>query len=233
MYLIMKDIRNIGYARVSTKDQRFDAQVAQLIKAGVRDDHIYREHASGAKMTRQALSRALRAIRPGDTLVVTKLDRLARSLKGLIEISEYLDKEGANLRVLDGAIDTTTPGGRLVFHVLGSIAEFERALTSERTKIVMKHKMDNEDWVPGPDGAIGGSPLKIKKWLELEADGKVVREGRDPMKARLVVDILNAADPDGKQIGHPNTYRQWKKKGFRGLDPIEEFGEEPLQLEKD
>jgi len=223
--------RLIGYARVSTDDQSFDAQVAQMVAAGVRDDHIYREHASGAKMDRTALSRALRAIHPGDTLVITKLDRLARSLKGLIEVVEYLDSEGAHFKVLSEGLDTSTPSGRLLFHVIGAIAEFERSLISERTAVAMQHKMAG-GWVPGPPGAISGSPLRLQAWLDLETAGKVFRTKTDMMKAKDVVDILNVADPKAKKINHPNTYRMWKSKGCRGLDTVEDFGEEPLELEE-
>ena len=228
----MNEPRLIGYARVSTDDQSFDPQVAMLIKAGVPEPHIYREHASGAKLSRKALSRALRAVHPGDTLVVCKLDRLARSLKGLIELAEYLDSEDAHLLVLSDGIDTKTPAGKLTFHILGAIAEFERALISERTSVAMRYKMAQSDWKPGPAGAIAGNPKRIDAWLALEALGLVQRIGRDQMKAKDVVAHLNRADPKAKKIGHENTYRSWKKKGCPGLEKAEEYGEEPLDIEK-
>lgn len=122
----------IGYARVSTDDQVLNLQMDALTKAGV--ERVYTDTASGAKVKREGLTKALREVEPGDVLVVWKLDRLARSLGQLIEIAQYLEKRGIGFRSLTEAIDTTTPGGRLIFHVMGALAEFERALIVERTK---------------------------------------------------------------------------------------------------
>lgn len=123
----------IGYARVSTLDQNPDLQEQKLREAGC--ERVVVERASGAKADRPELTRLLDEIlRPGDTLVVWKLDRLARSLKHLIETAEMLKGRGIGFVSLTDAIDTASPGGMLVFHVLGAIAEFERALIRERTK---------------------------------------------------------------------------------------------------
>lgn len=122
----------IGYARVSTKDQTVAAQLDALRKAEcVR---IFQETASGANRDRPQLAAALDYMREGDTLIVWKLDRLARSMKQLIETVEGLEKRGIGFRSLTEAIDTTTPGGKLVFHVFGGLAEFERSLIRERTR---------------------------------------------------------------------------------------------------
>lgn len=122
----------IGYARVSTLDQNPDLQLERLKAAGC--ERVVIEKASGARADRPELTRLLRDIlREGDTLVVWKLDRLARSLKQLMDTADDLKRRGIGLVSLTDAIDTASPGGMLVFHMLGAIAEFERALISERT----------------------------------------------------------------------------------------------------
>ncbi len=122
----------IGYARVSTLDQNPDLQLERLRAAGC--ERVIVEKASGARADRPELLRVLQdMLREGDTLVIWKLDRLARSLKQLIQTAEDLNGRGIGLVSLTDAIDTSSSGGMLVFHMLGAIAEFERALTRERT----------------------------------------------------------------------------------------------------
>lgn len=122
----------IGYARVSTLDQNPELQLQKLREAGC--ERVVLEKASGAKTDRPELGRVLHdMLREGDTLVVWKLDRLARSLKQLIDTAADLKQRGIGLVSLTDAIDTSSPGGMLVFHMLGAIAEFERALIRERT----------------------------------------------------------------------------------------------------
>jgi DNA invertase Pin-like site-specific DNA recombinase len=122
----------VGYARVSTQDQNPQLQTDALMGAGC--DKMFEEKASGAQRERPQLMAALEYLRPGDTLVVWKLDRLARSLKQLIETIELLDDRQIGLRSLMESIDTTTSGGKLVFHIFGALAEFERSIIRERTK---------------------------------------------------------------------------------------------------
>ena len=121
----------IGYARVSTQDQDHALQLDALRAAGC--ERVFEETASGGKLDRPELDAALAYMRKGDTLVVWRLDRLARSLKQLIETIDDLDQREIGFRSLTEAIDTTTAGGRLIFHIFGSLAEFERALIRERT----------------------------------------------------------------------------------------------------
>ena len=122
----------IGYARVSTDGQTLDSQIAALSAAGA--GRIYRETASGAKAERKELARALKVITVGDTLLVTRLDRLARSTRDLLNIVDAIAKAGAGFRSLaDAWADTTTPHGRLMLTVLGGLAEFERELIRART----------------------------------------------------------------------------------------------------
>lgn len=122
----------VGYARVSTTDQNPELQLEALRRAGC--EKLFTEKASGARDDRPELARVLNdVLRAGDTLVVWKLDRLARSLKKLIGTAEELERAKIGLVSLTESIDTTTPGGMLTFHVFGAIAQFERALIRERT----------------------------------------------------------------------------------------------------
>ena len=122
----------IGYARVSTKEQHLDAQTSALEAAGV--ERIFAEKISGTKKSRLELDRMIEQLRSGDVVVVTKYDRLSRSLQDLLSIVEAIRAQGAGFRSLAEDIDTTTPAGRLVFHVFASIAQFERERISERTR---------------------------------------------------------------------------------------------------
>lgn len=121
-----------GYARVSTEEQRLDRQMDALEKAGC--ERIFLEKASGAKASRPELEKLLSALRDGDEVVVAKLDRISRSTKHLIELSERFDEIGVDFISLNDSIDTTTPMGRFFFRVMASIAELERDMIVERTK---------------------------------------------------------------------------------------------------
>jgi DNA invertase Pin-like site-specific DNA recombinase len=122
----------VGYARVSTQDQDLSLQLDALQEAGC--DKVFTEKASGAQRDRPQLQAALEYMRDKDTLVVWKLDRLARSLKQLIETVEALGERGIGLRSLTESLDTTTSGGKLVFHLFAALAEFERSVIRERTR---------------------------------------------------------------------------------------------------
>lgn len=121
----------IGYARVSTTDQDLTLQLDALAKAGC--DKVFTDKASGAKTNRPGLADALRFARAGDTLVIWKLDRLGRSIHGLIALAADLSERGIDFRSLTDGFDTSTASGRLLFHILASVAEMERELVKERT----------------------------------------------------------------------------------------------------
>jgi DNA invertase Pin-like site-specific DNA recombinase len=126
----------IGYARVSTVDQDLALQRDALRQAGC--ERIFEEAASGAKENRPELAKALDHMRKGDTLVVWKLDRLARSMKQLIETVAQLEAAGVKFRSITENLGTDSAGGRFVFHVFGALAEFERSLIRERTNAGLK-----------------------------------------------------------------------------------------------
>src|SRR5215217_832683 len=121
----------LGYARVSTTDQHLQLQVDALTAAGCY--RVFTETASGARTDRPTLDQVLDQLRPGDTLMVWKLDRLGRSLRHLVDTIAALADRSVGFRSLQEAIDTTTPGGKLVFHIFDALAEFERDLIRERT----------------------------------------------------------------------------------------------------
>jgi DNA invertase Pin-like site-specific DNA recombinase len=122
----------VGYARVSTVEQNLDLQLDALTQA--KCEKIFKDVKSGAKAERPGLSQALAYMREGDVLTVWKLDRLGRSLRDLIDTINALKARGIGFKSLQDAIDTTTAGGMLIFHIMAALAEFERALIRERTQ---------------------------------------------------------------------------------------------------
>lgn len=128
----MENYMLIGYVRVSTVDQNLDLQLDALKQIGC--DKIYKDIASGAKDDRVGLSEVLKYIRKGDTLVVWRLDRLGRSLRHLIDTINQINDRGSYFRSLQENIDTSTSGGKLIFHIFGALAEFERDIIRDRTK---------------------------------------------------------------------------------------------------
>lgn len=145
----------IGYARVSTDDQNLDLQRDALRKAGCKK--IYEDRMSGARAARPGLQTALEVARPGDVLVVWRLDRLGRSLRDLIDLIGTLEGRRLGLKSLQEAMDTTSSGGKLIFHMFGALAEFERNLIRERTRAGLSAARAR--------GRLGGRPkaLDLKK----------------------------------------------------------------------
>src|SRR5215813_9414010 len=126
--------QTIGYARVSTEDQDVSLQLDALRQAGCADDQIFVDVASGTHTTRPGLEACLQTLAPGDTLIVWRLDRLGRSMLHLVNVIAELGQRQVGFRSLcDGALDTTTATGELVFHIFSALAQFERRLIQERT----------------------------------------------------------------------------------------------------
>ena len=180
----------IGYARVSTGDQTLNLQLDALTQAGC--DRTFTDTASGAKAERPGLAEALDFLRPGDTLVVWRLDRLGRSLKHLIETVTALSERGIGFKSLTEQIDTTTPNGKLVFHVFGALAEFERDLIRERTQAGLSAARAR--------GRVGGRPKALADPKKLAMAQRLYD---DPTQA--IADICRAL-----RISRTTLYRSVK-----------------------
>ena len=165
--LIMK----IGYARVSTIDQNLNLQTDALKKASC--EKIFTDMASGSLDSRKGLIDAVEFCRAGDSLIVWKLDRLGRSLKHLIETVNLLQTKDIGFVSLQESVDTTTSGGKLVFHVFGALAEFERELIRERTRAGLQAAQQR--------GKLGGRPKKLSN-KQIEIAQKLLSDKSDSIK---------------------------------------------------
>lgn len=184
----------IGYARVSTAGQELTMQIDALKREGCF--RIFEDVASGAKTARPGLDAALAYLRPGDTLIVWKLDRLGRSLPHLVQTVESLRERGVGFRSLTEAIDTSTAGGNLVFNLFASLAAFERDLIRERTRAGLK--------AAAARGRLGGrrpviTPTKLQRAQKMIGKGLTVREAAAAMKVgkTALYEALRAAN-DGQ-----------------------------------
>jgi DNA invertase Pin-like site-specific DNA recombinase len=157
----------IGYARVSTNEQDTTLQASALKTAGC--ERVFREKATGGRWNRPELQRLLDHLRKGDVLVVWKLDRLSRSLKDVLTIMERIQEAKAGFRSLTEAIDTTTPAGRMMMQMIGSFAEFERAMLRERTRAGLESARG--------EGRIGGRRPKLLPQQQAEIV-KMVAHGK-------------------------------------------------------
>lgn len=182
--------RLIGYARVSTDEQATEAQEMELRSAGC--EKIVEEHASGASRARPALHRLVREIGAGDTLVVVRLDRLARSVSHLLDVIEDLTSKGAHFRSLSDPIDTTTPQGMFSLQVLGAVAQLERALISERTKAGIK-AAKAKGKLPGNPGIRERRPEALAK---MTAAQKAAYGARIQSSANQWLPIVRRMRPD-------------------------------------
>ena len=171
---------NVGYARVSTHEQNLDAQLDALNK---RCENVFTDKISSRADERPGLQKCLDYLRSGDVLVVVKLDRLARSLKELIQMVETLSKRGIQINSLDDNIDTTTPQGKFFFHVFGAVAEFERDLIRQRTMAGLAAARAR--------GRSGGRPRKMNR-EKTETVSTLLKSGIDPLIVAKQVGISKA-----------------------------------------
>ena len=204
--------RKIGYMRVSTEDQDLDLQRRALIADGVREDLIYSDKASGAKMSRPGLAKAINQSFKGDILVVWKLDRLGRTLSGLLETVEMLEQSGVGFRSLTEQIDTSSPGGRMVMHMMMAMAEFERNIIAERTKAGMEAKRQREPgWKPGRPHRITAHPKRVEKLREL-----FQRPEFAFMTGRQICEELNKVGPKKEPVSI-QSYGNFKAERWHGI----------------
>lgn len=173
----------IGYARVSTNKQSFDLQIDALQKSGC--EKSYKEIASGAKSKRPVLDEIIEQLRPGDILVIWKLDRLGRSLRHLVELVGELMSKDVGLQSINDPIDTTTPHGRLTFNIFASLAEFERDLISERTQAGLKAARAR--------GRVGGRPRGLSKKASSLAAAAEALYREEKLSTRQIAQTLGIA----------------------------------------
>lgn len=160
----------IGYARVSTEEQKTHAQTDALKAHGC--EVVYEEKKSGGSLSRPILFAMLKSLQPGDEVVVYKLDRIARSLKDLLSIQERIIEAGADFKSLTETMDTSSPAGRMIFQLLGAFAEFERELIRERTRVGLHAAMERG---AKPGRARGLNPKQESESLAMWATGKVTK----------------------------------------------------------
>lgn len=189
----------VGYARVSTQDQTTDLQNDALAKAGC--ERIFAEKASGAKTDRPELAKALEFMREDDTLVVWKLDRLARSMRQLIETVEDLRRRKINFHSITENIDTSTAAGELHFHLFGALAQFERSLIRERVNAGLVAARSR--------GRVGGRPAVDS--AKLEHAETLIRGGESVSKAAKLAGI---------GIATLKRYRNGSKTPMAGFDTM-------------
>ncbi|MBN2318300.1 MAG: recombinase family protein [Acidobacteria bacterium] len=168
----------IGYARVSTEDQKIELQTDALEKCGCQK--VFIDRISGTRSERPSLKEALAFLRPGDSLVVWKLDRLGRSVRDLVNLAGELEKRGVHFKSVTDSIDTSTPAGRFFFHVMASLAQMERELIVERTQAGLAAAKRL--------GRVGGRKRKMTD-KKIEAAKKLLRDGLPPKDVALNLGI--------------------------------------------
>lgn len=180
----------IGYARVSTVDQNLNLQKDALLKAGCKE--VFEDIISGSKSERQGLDKLLKYVRPGDTVVVWKLDRLGRSLKHLIELVQMFNDRGIGFKSLQENIDTTTASGKLFLHIFGALAEFERELIRERTLAGLKSALER--------GRKGGRPRTM--------DEKKIEQARALHRSQIPISEICTTLGISKGTLYRNLHKQ-------------------------
>lgn len=183
----------IGYARVSTEDQRLDLQITAL-KSAQCDKIISDKGVSGRAFERPGLEETLKTLQKGDTLVVWRLDRLGRSLIQLVQLMDELGKEGIHFHSITESIDTNSSGGRLLFHMIAALSEFERALISERTRAGMAAARQNGTRLGRPPGLSGAEFAEAARAIREDGEQVKTVAERYNITARTLRRRLRKAD---------------------------------------
>lgn len=212
----------LGYVRVSTVEQKPEMQVKALRDFGVSEDAIFIDVVSGVKMNRPGMKKMLDVARKGDVVVVWKLDRLGRSVRGVLETVEYLQKNGIGFKSLTEGFDTETTAGKALFQIILVFAEMEHNLIAERTREGLKNYREN--------GGRMGQKHRIRDYPKRLARFKYLYENDmlKDMSGREIIDDLNRdeIDPDAPKMKVPQIYFNWKAQGFPGFEPDTD---EPLE----
>jgi len=204
-------MKTYGYMRVSTDDQDFKLQQDALDRYPV--DFIFSDKMTGATMDRPGLKRAVKVMRPGDKLVVWRLDRLGRSTMGVLDAVKSMEAAGIELVSMTEAIDTTTPMGRMFLTICAAFAQMERDLISERTKAgIAAHRARGGRM--GKMHFVKDYPLRLAKWREL---WPLISKGG--LTGAEVVSAMRMADPAAPPIRSVQSFYNWKREGFKGFEP--------------
>lgn len=203
-----------GYARVSTEDQNLNLQLDALRAAGIPDSRIFTEKVSGTSKKRPKLDLVRKIMREGDALCVWRLDRVGRSVVAVVEFVEGLGADGILFRCLTEPIDTTTPTGKLMLHMMAALAEFERNMIAQRTRAGMDAARSRGVKM-GPPHRILDCPKRFARFVDLWADGRIPA---GTMSANDVWADLNAIPSKLPQMKAQSSYSNWKARLFAGLE---------------
>lgn len=203
----------VGYVRVSTDDQDLRLQRDALENFGVNPDLIYADKMTGTKMNRPGLNTALKVCREGSVLVVWKLDRLGRSVPGVMATMEDLEKRGIKVKSLTQPVDTSSAFGTAMVTIIMVFAQMERDMISERTKAGLKAYMERGGTMGRPHAFLH-YPKRMARFAELYRDDRL-----KDMTAKEVIAEMNKADKKAPPIKREGSYYTWRKKGFEGFDP--------------
>ena len=210
-----KEKRLIGYARVSTDDQDLQRQIDALVRYGVKPERIIKEHKSGKDFNRPEWQKVMASMRSGDSVVVQDLDRLGRSLIGILRTVEEMEKCEVNLVVVNGGWDTRDPFGRAMFHFAGVFAELERNIASKRTRDGMEARK-RAGVRFGRLHSIYDVPERLAVMQAIVDENGV--KALDEMYAAEALEKLNTKDIKASKITSLETFNKWRRKGYHGLE---------------